>query len=506
MRVRWDRSIIRILVLMSFAGGLGSHQCPAQATAPASNDRPSIQPSARLPVPSDAELTASRKLIREIYPSDLARQTVSERRLLASKFYDAAIETKDDPAGRYVMLQEAMNLAAGTGDVEIVGRAADALEAAYTCNAAAQRADALAKCYAVAPSLAVAGQVAAADAAAADEAAANDDYDAASRYAEKALAAARIVGDRAFLASVQSRVAAIRDQRAEFVQLRAAFSKLKSEPADAAANLAVGEYLCFKKAKWDQGLGHLAKGSDPALKQLAQNEIAASGDPRVRGELAEQWWNIADQNPQLPPKALESHAAELYRQALPGLGGLAGAVARKRIDQVASEQEPRSTVLTPPAIVPPVRSGPARALLGDLMGGIRQSDGTIEITARARVRTRQTFKPPVAFRMIARTDSTNIRIKYAATQIIFDWEVSPDELRVDGGPADGRHKKGAGYIKPGDWATIDLLVLPDSLSIAVDGRERYRTSADFSEIDQPFGLFTTGNAILQVKSLTVGTP
>lgn len=426
--------------------------------------------------------------------------------MLALKMLNAALETKDSPSDRYVMLQEAMDLAGGAGDAEIVGKAADALEAGYLFDAAARRADALAKCYSVAPSPAVAGQAAAADIAAAQEAAANDEFETASKYTEKALAAARIVGDKTYLASVQARGAAIRDERAEFLQVRSAFLKLKSDPNDATAHLAVGQYLCFKKGKWETGLAHLAKGSDPALKPLSQNEIAASPDPLVRGDLAEQWWTLADQNPQLPRKAIEAHAAELYREAMPAMGGLARAVAKKRIDLVASEQMPVAATLKPPEIISTAKPAPARQLMGDLIGGTRLQDGVVEISQGRRVRSRETFKPPIAFRIIAQTDSSNIRIKYAATQIIFDWEVNPSELRVDGGPADGRHQKGAGYIRPGNWAQIDLVVLPDTMTIAVDGQERYRTSADFSEIDQPFGLFTTGNAIVQIKSLMVGTP
>jgi hypothetical protein len=496
--------VVCLIVVSTALLTLRADRCLAQQPATAPTTRAATQSSGPLPVPSQAEQAAALKRIREVYPSNLSRQTASERTLLASKLLNAALETRDDPAGRYVMLQEAMKIAAAAGDTGIVGKAADALQAGYAGDAEAQRADALARCYAVAPSPAVAGQVAAADVAAAEEAAANDEYESASRYIEKALSAARIVGDRTFLASVQARATAIRDQREEFNQVRSAFSKLKSDPQDPAANLAVGQYLCFKKDKWESGLADLAKGSDPALKQLAQNEMGASGDPNVRGDLAEQWWNLADQNSRLPRKAIQAHAAELYRQAMRGLGGLAKAVAKKRIDEVASQQPPATASLNPPAITPP--PPPVRDLLGTLIGGTPLPDGTIEITSRSRARTPQTFKPPVAFRLVARTDSTNIRIKYAATQIIFDWEVNPDQLRVDGGPANGRHKNGAGYIKPGDWATIDLLVLPDSLSITVNGQERYRTSADFSEIDQPFGLFTIGNAVLQIKSLLVRTP
>jgi hypothetical protein len=49
--------------------------------------------------------------------------------------------------------------------------------------------------------------------------------------------------------------------------------------------------------------------------------------------------------------------------------------------------------------------------------------------------TGATFKPPVEITLVAKTDSTNIRVGYAANQIIFNWELHKKQLRVDGGPA-----------------------------------------------------------------------
>lgn len=460
----------------------------------------------RIAAPSESAIAASRKLIREVYPEDLSRQTPPEKRALAGKMLDAALQTTDNPADRYVMLQEAMELAAGAGDAQIINKAADALAAGYLCNAAAQRAEALAKCYAVAPSPAIAAQVAAAEIAAAEQSADNDDFDAASKYSEKGIAAARTSEDRALIAWVQSRAAALRETRAQFGQVRSAFAKLKSDPNDPASNLAVGQYLCFNRGNWKEGLPHLARGSDAALKQLAETEMTAAADSAAQADLAERWWNLAEQDPKLPAKAIRAHAAELYRKALRDLAGLAKAVAQKRIDQVASEQTPGATMPQLPAIANKSNPPGSRELLGDMIGGVRQADGILVLSQVPRATTKEKFRPPVAFHIVAQTDSTNVRLVYAARQIIFDWEVRPSELRVDGGPANGQHKKGAGLIEPGTWADIDLIVLPDSMTIAVNGQERYHVSADFSDVNQPFGIFTTDNATVQVKSLTVRTP
>jgi len=52
----------------------------------------------------------------------------------------------------------------------------------------------------------------------------------------------------------------------------------------------------------------------------------------------------------------------------------------------------------------------------------------------------------VAFRVLAQTDSTNIRLAYACDDIIFNWENNANELRINGGPGGGKHKPGPGAV------------------------------------------------------------
>ena len=61
------------------------------------------------------------------------------------------------------------------------------------------------------------------------------------------------------------------------------------------------------------------------------------------------------------------------------------------------------------------------------------------------IRTKATFRPPVEITVEAKTDSTDLRLAYAANQIIFNWRDLPNQLRVDGGPS-VQHKTGAGAI------------------------------------------------------------
>jgi hypothetical protein len=121
--------------------------------------------------------------------------------------------------------------------------------------------------------------------------------------------------------------------------------------------------------------------------------------------------------------------------------------------------------------------------------------------------TKATFKPPVEIVIEAKISSsksklTNLRMSYAADQVIFNWEGAP-ELRVDGGPANGRHKKGAGIIPMDKYVSIRWLVTPTKQSIYVENELRFEHSGDYSSIDNPVSIFGVGGSEISVKSIKV---
>jgi hypothetical protein len=146
-------------------------------------------------------------------------------------------------------------------------------------------------------------------------------------------------------------------------------------------------------------------------------------------------------------------------------------------------------------------------LLADMKGTqvSRREDGTVLITRSGRIATASSFQPTVTFRIIVMTDDKDIRIGYGARQIIFNWEMQHDELRVDGGPPAGKHKPGAGQLPANQWVGIELITKPDELTIYVDGVLRYRVNADFSKVNEPLKL-TAQTGDLWVKSITVLRP
>lgn len=126
-------------------------------------------------------------------------------------------------------------------------------------------------------------------------------------------------------------------------------------------------------------------------------------------------------------------------------------------------------------------------------------EGTESITTRA------TFKPPVQITIVAKTDSTNLRIGYAANQVIFNWEVDPQQLCIDGGPANGQHKAGAGKIPTNKYVTIKWVVTDSKQSIYVDDQLRFEHSGDYSKIDNPVSILSNNSKVtartIRVKQL-----
>ena len=113
------------------------------------------------------------------------------------------------------------------------------------------------------------------------------------------------------------------------------------------------------------------------------------------------------------------------------------------------------------------------------------------------------FRPPVEITIVAKTDTTNLRVGYAADQVIFNWEENLDLLRVDGGPAGSRQVEGAGRIPKETFVTIKWLVTPQHQAVYVDGKLRFEHCGSYAEIDKPASVFTGSGSTVTVKSMTV---
>lgn len=127
----------------------------------------------------------------------------------------------------------------------------------------------------------------------------------------------------------------------------------------------------------------------------------------------------------------------------------------------------------------------------------------IVLKGNDRLNSPHAFRPPVEVTLVAKTDSTNLRMAYAADQIIFNWEGDPYQLRVDGGPADGLHQRGAGHIPVGKYVTIKWLVTSTNQVIYVDANLRFEHEGDYSQINRRVTVFPANGSTVTVKSFKV---
>ena len=97
---------------------------------------------------------------------------------------------------------------------------------------------------------------------------------------------------------------------------------LLDKPDDAAANLSVGLHRCLLRGNWDAGLANLAKGSDAALKTLAEKELAKPAEPEAQAALGDAWFDFAQkENAKERKQSALGRSRFWYERALPGCTG-----------------------------------------------------------------------------------------------------------------------------------------------------------------------------------------
>jgi len=87
-------------------------------------------------------------------------------------------------------------------------------------------------------------------------------------------------------------------------EYRKAQAQLETMPDDPQANLLVGRRMCFVLGQWDRGLMHLARGSDDALRQLADADLNSGDDLDAAQTMADQWRAAAGRGDREPAEQI----------------------------------------------------------------------------------------------------------------------------------------------------------------------------------------------------------
>jgi WD40 repeat protein/serine/threonine protein kinase len=272
---------------------------------------------AKEPAPAEAAQDEATKVVKQQFKDDYAKKP-AERGPLAARLMEKARDTRNDPAARFVLLREARDVAAEAGDVPRALEAIDQLAQQYQVDSLNMRVTALTTASKAATSAAGSQVVVEGALGVIEEALGFDDYETTNRLLELADAAARKVG-AALTARVEARAKEVHAAQDEYAAVKAAVNK----PADPDTNLIRGKYYCFRKGNWQAGLPLLLAGADPALKALADADLANPTHAEDQVKIGDGWWNLAESKPELGKAQLLRRASFWYERAEPGMTGLA---------------------------------------------------------------------------------------------------------------------------------------------------------------------------------------
>lgn len=291
----------------------------------------------RPPVPSAAAQAEAQRLVREVFGDKLDRAKTAEAKVtLAKEMIAAAAKDKGAMPGQYVLLRSACDLAAEAGDIPAALDAADGMARRFLVDALKTRIDAFQD--AARNARQPAQQKAAAEAALglAGEALDEDRCDEAVELAALARSAAQKTRQFKLANELGPRLDKLKLRAAASAECRQTAATLEKDPAEPAANLVAGRYLCFARDDWGRGVSMLALGSDSGLKAVAAKDLLGAKTADAMVALGDAWWVLAEDRKGDERDALMRRAAFWYHQAQGQLGpGLARAKVDQRLRDVA---------------------------------------------------------------------------------------------------------------------------------------------------------------------------
>lgn len=299
----------------------------------------------KLSIPSKADQDEARTLIRELYAAEYKRadKDTGEKAKLAATLLQEAKDTRDHPAGKYVLLLEARDLASQAGELGTALQAVEELGLSFQYEPAqvfAMKVDALDHASKSPGTHDGHRAIVESSMMLLEEVLAEDDYATAAKLVATAEASAKKMRSIPVLASVKKRTEEVNLLKKQYAGIQESVDKLKTAPGDAEANRVVGEYQALTKANWKKGLPLLAKCSNLKLKKAAQLELDNPKDALAQLKLGEEWHTLSLAYQQGPKTNILLRAYHWLQQAEYRLKGKDRLTAEKLMDQILAAIPP----------------------------------------------------------------------------------------------------------------------------------------------------------------------
>lgn len=288
-------------------------------------------------LPTQEAIDEAASVVRDLYKDDIAAaKSPAQKTELARVLLKQAKDSKSDPAGYFVLLEEACSLAIKGGDVVTAFEALDRLTSTFRVSDLKRMRDALEGLAGTSPPAAH-KQIAELALALIDQAVGADDYVIAKDLVGIGATSARKSKDADAAKIAVAKAAEIDKLAKQFAVVKDSIATLEQSPDDPKANLAAGTYFCFAKGNWARGLPMLARSDDMAFKVLAEKDLARPRESAAQMTIGDGWWNVSESQEGVAKRHLRVRATDWYRQAIPKASGLAKAKAEKRLADVSAE-------------------------------------------------------------------------------------------------------------------------------------------------------------------------
>ena len=309
-------------------------------TPKAESDCPSLAP---ITVPTEENIQEITAAVRDTYKLDYAKKP-ADRADFAESLLKLALESKNNPAERYVLCCEARDLAAAAGKWSIVADAFDQLEAGFKVDLLPQKEAALQTLINTKPGPTKESATEATEAAllAMNDAIAADQLPLAASFlgiAKRASAMSLNLPPISLANRAETELKRITQEADDAKKAREA---LKTTPDDPAANLAVGRYDGLRRGDWDPAIPLLAKGSDADLAQVARKELESPKEGAAQQKLGDDWLALAEKEKDSTwlRSSIQNRAAHWYRQAATHLTGLTLKLVNERLKTIDEAPSP----------------------------------------------------------------------------------------------------------------------------------------------------------------------
>jgi len=306
----------------------------------------------KLALPSAAELGEAMKLVDEVYKGDISlARTQGQKENLARKMRADASGEKNLTA-RYAVWVRSRDLAVEAGDVGTVEGLIEEMDRTFEMDAVKVAGDCAGKLLNMTHTPGQRRGMVSLAKVYAEKALREENYEAAKLLAEKGLSAARMLGEAQAVKDAAGVKEEVAEAEAACVAAKKGLAVLAEKPDDAEANLRVGDYWCFYRGNWKQGLVKLSKGSDKGLAELAKVDAAVGADVDERMKVADGWWEAGLRFGGTMRRAMEDRACRYYSELLPALGGgLSKLKAERRIAEAEWVPEAGAIPAAPPFVM-----------------------------------------------------------------------------------------------------------------------------------------------------------